>query len=278
MTKAFLEALYYYSNMRSIQKRLIIFDLDGTLAESKSPMDNEMVRLLDALLGRRYIAIISGGAYTQFEQQVLAPFARSGVNENLDKLFLFPTCGTALYRFSSGKWSCVYEERLSPQEQNRILQSFGTVFATLSYQHPPVLYGDVIENRGSQITFSALGQKAPATEKQKWFSLYDQTRHDIARTLDELLPDFEVHMGGLTSIDVTKKGLDKGYGIRQAAKYLNIAKKEMIFVGDALFPGGNDYAAIREGIDTIAVKNPTETKAVIRKFLKQKPPEGAYKR
>jgi phosphomannomutase len=53
-------------------KGLIIFDLDGTLAESKLPLDAEMAALLARLLEVVKVAVISGGAWAQYEKQVLS--------------------------------------------------------------------------------------------------------------------------------------------------------------------------------------------------------------
>ncbi len=70
--------------------KLIAFDLDGTLAESKEPIDQEMVGLLLSLLERFNVAIISGGDFPQFEKQVLSFLGNS---PELHRLHLYPTCG-----------------------------------------------------------------------------------------------------------------------------------------------------------------------------------------
>ncbi len=41
----------------------------------------------------------------------------------------------------------------------------------------------------------------------------------------------------------------------------------MLFVGDALFPGGNDYPAKATGVDSIEVRDPNETKRVIEAVI-----------
>ena len=128
-------------------------------------------------------------------------------------------------------------------------------------------YGEKeIEDRGSQITFSALGQEAPNEEKEKWDPDFTK-RKKIKTILDTLIPGFSVRLGGETSIDITKPGIDKAYGIRKLRDTLGIAINEMIFVGDALFPGGNDYPAEEAGVISIRVKNPTETKRVIETII-----------
>ncbi len=128
------------------------------------------------------------------------------------------------------------------------------------------VWGEVIQDRGSQITFSALGQEAPLKEKVKWDPDFTK-RKNMKAILDTLIPEFSVRLGGSTSIDVTKPGIDKAYGIRKLRDILGIAIKEMIFVGDALFPGGNDYPAEEAGVVSIRVRDPHETKRVIETII-----------
>ncbi len=123
-------------------------------------------------------------------------------------------------------------------------------------------WGETIEDRGSQITYSALGQQAPLDEKSKWDPDFAK-RQKIKALLDVALPDFSVRLGGTTSIDVTLPGIDKAYGIRKLRDTLGITIGEMIYVGDALFPGGNDFPARSTGVVCIQVRDPNETKRVI---------------
>src|SRR5579863_8215965 len=127
-------------------------------------------------------------------------------------------------------------------------------------------WGETIEDRGSQITYSSLGQQAPLDEKVKWDADFAK-RKKIKTVLDTLIPEFSVRLGGATSIDVTKPGIDKAYGIRKLRDILGIPVQEMIYVGDALFPGGNDYPAEQAGVISIPVKGPTETKRVIEAII-----------
>ena len=128
------------------------------------------------------------------------------------------------------------------------------------------VWGEVIEDRGSQITYSALGQQAPLEQKKKWDPDFAK-RKKIKAILDPLIGDFSVRLGGSTSIDITKPGIDKAYGIRKLRDILGIAIEEMIFVGDAMFPGGNDYPAKEAGVVSIRVRDPEETKRVIEAII-----------
>ncbi|MDP3244074.1 MAG: HAD hydrolase family protein, partial [bacterium] len=106
-------------------------------------------------------------------------------------------------------------------------------------------------------------------------------RKKLKALLKDLIPGFTVRLGGTTSIDVTRLGIDKAYGIKKLREILDIELEEMLFVGDALFPGGNDYPVKEAGVASIQVNNSGETKRVIQSFLARgggieaaAPPEG----
>ena len=238
-------------------KKLIVFDLDGTIAESKSPLDAEMANLLSRLLTVVKVAIISGGNWPQFQRQVLSHL---GQDAHLKQLSILPTCGTKFYRYESG-WELLYSEDFTVEEKEKIIRSLKQTIAKSGFETQKI-WGQQIEDRGSQITFSALGQEAPIEPKEKWDPDFSK-RKQMKDFLDTLIPEFSVRLGGTTSIDVTKPGIDKAYGIRKLRDTLGIAIQDMIYVGDALFPGGNDYPAKEAGALCIQVRDPEESKRVI---------------
>ncbi len=242
-------------------KKLIVFDLDGTLAESKSPLDTEMSSLLHDLLRIVKVAVISGGDWVQFEKQLLSNLPH---DERLKNLSILPTCGTKFFKYS-GVWEKIYSEDFTGDEKKKIITSFKKVLVTAGFKAGKT-WGELIEDRGSQITFSALGQQAPLEEKKKWDADFAK-RKKMKALLDKLIPEFSVRLGGMTSIDITKPGIDKGYGLRKLSDTLGIAISEMIFIGDALFPGGNDYPAKEAGALSIQVRYPKESKRVIEAII-----------
>jgi len=250
--------------MQLLEKSLIVFDLDGTLTESKAPLKPDMARALAALLAHKKVAIIGGGSYKQFKNQFVGHFKRPPAL--FENLFLFPTTSTSFYRYRRGGWKKVYRKVLSVAEKKKIMRAFAAAFTATGYIPPKKLWGKAIEDRGSQITFSALGQKAPVKAKAAWNKKSD-VRPALMKIIQKALPQFEVRRGGLTSIDVTQKGIDKAYGVRQIEKVLKISIREMVFIGDALYPGGNDAAAKKTGVQTMAVKGPRDTIAIIKKIL-----------
>jgi len=243
---------------------LIIFDLDRTLAASKEPVSPYTAELFGKLLARTSCAVISGGKFAQLKEQVVDQLPPDASIENL---YLLPTSGAALYTYRDGHWQAVYEERLTEEQVQTIKQAMETTIqetGIITADTPS--WGERIEARGSEVTLSALGQEAPIAEKDKWDpdGSKKRTLHDA---LVPMLPSFDVKTGGSTSIDVTLKGINKAYGIRKIGEFLSYIIADMAYVGDALYPGGNDEVVITTGIKTIPVRNPQDTEEVIRKFL-----------
>ncbi|OGN07683.1 MAG: hypothetical protein A3B86_02505 [Candidatus Yanofskybacteria bacterium RIFCSPHIGHO2_02_FULL_38_22b] len=246
-------------------KKLVVFDLDGTLTESKSPVDQETGLLLGQLLQTKKIAVIGGGKYELFQRQLLSKLLVT--KELLANLYLFPMTATSFYKYEGSNWSEVYSQYFSKEEKEKILAAFEKTFQELNYKHPEKIYGELIEDRGSQVTFSVFGQEAPLELKEKWNKNHSDTRLKIEEVLQKHLLDMEVKLAGLTSIDVTRKGIDKGYGIKQIEKYLNTPIQNMLFVGDDFTHEGNDEPTLKTGVLCFEVKEPDDTKKLIKYLL-----------
>ncbi|RMB34332.1 hypothetical protein C8J47_2055 [Sphingomonas sp. PP-F2F-G114-C0414] len=238
-------------------KELVAFDLDGTLAESKQPLQEPMGEALANLLDVAHVAVISGGDWPQFEKQVAS---RLPERADRTKLWLMPTTGTKLYRFD-GEWRAVYAELFEEDEKQKILHAFDESLEATGFV-PEKTWGERIEDRGSQITFSALGQEAPIDAKHSWDPDFAK-RKVIQADLQKRLPGLSINMGGATSIDITREGVDKAYGLKKLNEASGIALDKMMFIGDAIFPGGNDYPAEQLGLDVVKVKNVDGTLAAI---------------
>ncbi len=244
--------------------KLIIFDLDGTLTESKQPLTDDMAALVAELLSVKKVAVISGGALPQFLKQVVAKLPN---NANFAGLYILPTSGAALYEFDNGDWKKVYEERLSEKEEDmikKVMHEVAEETGIVDFSEPS--YGERIEYRGSQVTLSALGQEAPIAEKKAWDPDYAK-RKVLQEKIAAQLPEYSVSFGGKTSIDVTKKGIDKAYGIQQLCKRLGIPESDSLYVGDELKAGGNDEAVYKTGAATCEVENPSDTIRTIKTIL-----------
>lgn len=243
--------------------KMIIFDLDGTLALSKCAISKSMSDLLQLLLSRYKVAIITGGDFPRFETQILPTIGSNP--ELLSNLYICPTCSTKMYVFKDGKWSKLYSEDLTQENKDIIFKCFNDAMEKVGFK-PEKTWGNIIEDRGTQITFSALGQEAPLEEKEKWDPDFKK-RIAIKNILDKSLKGFYIRLGGLTSIDITKEGIDKAYGIKKLMDVAGVTLRDILFIGDAIFPGGNDYPAKELGVDCKKTSGPVETERIIEELI-----------
>lgn len=241
---------------------MIAFDLDGTLAESKQPVGKDMAGLLAELLEVAGVAIISGADWPQFERQVVS---RLPLGTDLRRLFIMPTTGTKLYRHDGDGWRIVYADGFRPEERARIVSAIDRAVARAGL-HEARLWGERIEDRGSQITFSGLGQQAPLEAKRAWDPDFAKRRR-LRAILERMLPDLAINVGGSTSVDITRSGIDKAYGMRRLCEAAGVRAEEILFMGDAIYPGGNDYPVSAAGIDSIAVRDIAETATAVRAVI-----------
>jgi hypothetical protein len=245
--------------------KVIVCDLDGTLTESKADLQPDVAEVIDLVLQKHKLAVISGASYAQFQKQFLSHL--SAKTELLKNLYLFPTNGSACfgYNLEVNDWKKIYEETLTEEEKSQISEAFSKAIleSGINVSNP---YGQLIEDRGGQITFSGCGQMAPLEVKQVWDS-DQQKRKKIVEVMQKIIPQFEIKIGGATSIDVTRKGVTKAYAISKIDQILSVKKEDIIFLGDALFPGGNDESVRDDGVQCIAVSGPNDSKTILLSLI-----------
>ena len=244
--------------------KAMIFDIDGTLTESKSSLTLETSTVLTQLFTRIPVAIMSGGSYAQFQKQIL-----SGIPENapLKNLYLFPTSAAQCYTWRDGAWQFLYNNPFTSEEKTLVRQALDEALRETGLdQPPPKLWGEQTEDRGAQITWSALGQQAPIEMKKIWDP--DRKKRTLLQTaLMMRLPNFSIRVNATNSVDITRQGMTKAYGVRQFSDIIATPIEDMLYVGDALFPGGNDEIVKETGIPTHQVSGPVETIQVIERVV-----------
>ncbi len=253
-----------YNTKKTFQKKkLFAFDVDGTITPSRGIMDSEMTKLFLKLLEYKKVAIITGGAFADINRQVLQPL---NLPNHLKKnLILLPTNGGGLWVFNN-EWQEIASHKFTEDEKQKITEVLIEVNNADQKLKNNICYGQKIQDRESQITYAALGEYAPIELKLAWDPDLKK-RIALQHKLQRKLPEFEVKIGGKTSIDITPKGMDKAYAIKKVMEYLKQPKEEVLFIGDAVYENGNDFPVQQAGIETIKVNGPEETKERLIKLL-----------
>ena len=246
-------------------KSVIAADLDKTLCHPRSPIEGEMPGLLAELLELRDIAIVSGGSFPQINAQAIE---RLPSTANLSRLYVFSTNASVFHRYEGGAWCQVYREDMAEEERSKIKDALERAMADTNYRQPERVFGDVVQDRGTQITFAAVGNEAPIEARRAWDP--DKSKRTTLRAaLLKYIPEFQITIGANSSLDVTRMGVDKAYGIGKIEKELECSIPDIIFIGDALFENGTDYPVRTTGVDAVQVEGPEEGERLIRFIIDQ---------
>ncbi len=242
--------------------RLAAFDLDGTLSESKSPMTMEMGELVYKLSQITKVAIISGGSFAQYEEQFL-PFIKPSAN-----IILLPTDGSQRFEYDEKKkqWIRVDKEIFPEALKAEVMKVLTQIISSRRFDIPQNPVGNYLEDRETEINFSALGQRASIDAKKIW-DPHQEKRMKIKEEIEKRVKGITASVAGTTSIDILPSGFDKAFGLCLYLKKMGMEKKDLIFIGDAIFPGGNDYSVFEAGIESIKTDGPSHTAALLRSWL-----------
>jgi len=251
-------------------KKIIVFDLDGTLTASKSTIEDKMAAILGELLNKLKVCVISGGDFNQYEKQLFANLKLD--DKQLGNLHLMPTCGSKYILYVNGQWKKIYSEDIPSEDKNRIKKAMLNALDHFNYR-PEKVYGELVEDRGSQMALSTLGQDIVDVLGNEGVKLKEELDKDNSKKnklrdyIANEITDYEVRVGGLTTIDVTKPGIDKAFGMTKLMSHLNLEKKDILFIGDRMAEGGNDYPIKAMGIDSLEISDWHQTAVAISAIL-----------
>lgn len=251
-------ASWYYLPM----KKIIAFDLDGTLAESKHPIAQDVASLVSKLAQQAKVIVISGGSYSQYQKQFIPMVG----TEHLENIILMPTNGSVRYEYVNNEWVMTKSFPFNEEVKARVLAELNSIILNEKYGVPSEHFGEYVEDRGTQITFSGYGQFAPNEKKSAW-DVSREKRIKIKEYLESRIPEVEAHVGGMTSVDILPKNFNKAAGLVAYLQEHNLTVEDAVFIGDAVFPGGNDYSPSQVGIETISTDGPEHTKQIIETLL-----------
>lgn len=237
-------------------KKIIFCDMDNTLCESCRDISEEMKREIERVVAKGYVFVVIGGSKIEH--------ICSQVCRHLNVLvYVLGNSGTKVAEWDGGKLKEIFSDDFDEQDKRRVIKELEVLSSEFNL-NPMTSKEDQIQDRGTQITFSVLGRHAPQ-DRKKFYDVDKSKRKKFVEFLKDKLKDFELTIGGTTSIDITKKGRNKGWGIKNFCEFFDYSFEDCLFIGDGLFPGGNDYSVIGV-IDCIKVNNLDETLYELRKL------------
>ncbi|MDO8563760.1 MAG: HAD-IIB family hydrolase [Nanoarchaeota archaeon] len=238
--------------------KALVFDVDDTITASCQTIKDETANILEKI--RPEIAFLTGTPIPELKRMISSRLNR--------KHHLMGNTGTHYVVVENSAEKEILKDSLNEEEKIEIIIALKQLKAKYNLI-PLTSEEDQIQDRGSQITFSVLGRNASSKDKSNYDS-DKKKRIEFIFFLNNIINKYEIKIGGTTSIDITPKGRDKAWAINNFMRINNFRKDEIIFFGDQLQPGGNDYAALKTGVKCVAVKNPEQTIEILKEMLDKK--------
>ncbi|OGG48740.1 hypothetical protein A3C18_00970 [Candidatus Kaiserbacteria bacterium RIFCSPHIGHO2_02_FULL_54_11b] len=233
------------------------FDLDNTLTRSRTLMATPHQEIFKELCREKNVVVVTGGQLSQIQKQIPPSF-------NGEYFALSQSGNHAIGKNGGVLWS----ESFSAEQKAAILELIRTIHddVALSVKDED----DLVEDRGSQISYSLIGHHEDIDKKEA-FDPGAKKRLEILSRHKEAVEQLravgaDVRPGGTTTFDFTIAGKHKGFNIIRLIEREGWKKEDCVYVGDALFPGGNDETVIGV-IPTHAVRDPNETFDFVKKHL-----------
>lgn len=239
-----------------------IFDIDSTLAEPYRPPSDPTLRSLEKLLKLIPVALMSAASLERMQRDIISHL----IDPDLSRFTLFTANAAQSYVYKEGEWRAQYRYGFTDNERSRIQTTLEATAAEMGILEHRAPYGEQFIDYEGYLAFTVLGIDAPKDERKKWDPDASK-RKRLQEALQQKLPEFDVFIGGLTTIDITPKGINKSFGVTWYSSYLHIPPSDMLYIGDALYEGGNDAVVIPTGIQTRSVSGPDETLTVITDLL-----------
>ncbi|KAI9464604.1 eukaryotic phosphomannomutase [Lactarius psammicola] len=240
-------------------KKLVLFDVDGTLTPARQAVSPEMLQLLKELRKKIVIGFVGGSDLVKISEQLSV----SGNNAIDDFDFAFAENGLTAYRLGKPLESQSFIKFVGEERYKKLVNFILHYVADLDI---PIKRGTFVEFRNGMINVSPIGRNATIQERHE-FEAYDKVhkvRAAFVKVLQERFADYGLtfSIGGQISFDVFPDGWDKTYALRHVEKE---GFEEILFFGDKTFKGGNDYEIFTDS-RTVghSVTSPADTAKILR--------------
>lgn len=210
----------------------IFFDVDDTVCHSTKPLTWEMLSELNRLINKGHTLIfISGSTVDQIYEQT------RGLG---GEYHLLGTSGTNYVKVRHSIQYPTYSHEMTSEQRSTVRKALNNIIR----RHNLPQVEKQLQDRFSQMTLSAIGRDADAQAKKDFDPDGSKRKAWAEEIRQEGGDDYSIKIGGTTSLDITLKGIDKGWGVKQILSHNEWLRSDCIFYGDKLMEGGNDYAVM----------------------------------
>ena len=232
-------------------KRLICFDLDGTLTQHRTPLEDKNRAVLDRLAAKYKLLMVGAGAtariWNQMGQYPIDILGNYGMEES---------------KAIDGKYVLVRED-VSPVDQAFFREKVEYLREKYGYTE---YKGESVEFHASgMVTFPQLGTKADIADKLA-FDPTREKRKVLYPEVLELFGDFTVYIGGSSSFDFSAKQYNKYDAIMRYARENGYTQDEILYVGDDFGDGGGDSHVRIYGMDYVEVTDYRTLDALMEQY------------
>ncbi len=238
-----------------MKKKVLVFDLDGTLTEHRTWISDENTEMLDALKNRGYRILVCGAGaarrvFAQMRKYPVDIIAKYGLQY-------------AKYRDDIGGIELIRDLVLSCDKvsvEERILM-FREKFGFSEF------VGDSVEfHETGSVTVPLLGTKADIHDKLV-FDPDRSKRREIYGELANLFPEYSVFIAGSSSFDMVPMPYNKYYALDVFCKEEGYSHEELVYFGDEYGTGGNDEVVFSSDIDFVRVDRSSDLPSLVEGYL-----------
>ena len=228
---------------------IYIFDMDGTLTPARQPMQPDFARRFFPWVKSHIAYLAAGSDYKKIVEQIPGDAVGTGFSG------IYSSMGNVFHQ----KGKEIYRNQILLKKE--LLQTLEKFRKNTAYTGK--LYSNYMELRPGMLNFSVLGRNCPFEERAKyheWDAIHHE-RETITKEVNKKFSEYEASLGGKISIDIVMRGGGKE---QIAAKIRERHPNDkIIFLGDMVKKGGNDYAlaeALRqmENTEVVEVNSPDD--------------------
>tara|TARA_B110000858_G_scaffold165071_1_gene191522 strand:+ start:335 stop:1042 length:708 start_codon:yes stop_codon:yes gene_type:complete len=204
-------------------KEVFVFDVDGTLTDSRQPMNPEFKEFMLKFMENKDVFLVTGS----------------------DRLKTYEQLGFEFYEACKGVWQCNGNEfwegsQRGPKNDFTADYEFKKFLTNyVNSSRYPIKTGSHIEERTGMLNFSTIGRGATLQQREEYYK-WDLKYHErilLCEQINHEYPKLLASVGGQISIDIAPRSNNKS----QIADILNKQYEHIHFYGDKMEYGGNDY-------------------------------------